>query len=251
MTIDSQSSKRDVNQGSLLDALVDAERASMKPPEGAQDQTWERVVGTVGMGAPPLVEPTSVAAPTAATAAPWLKIIVGVLLGGAVAAIGYSVTSDPEPEPVAKPTAAVRSDAAPEPPPPPPAGAAPPVEAASPITEPPDDTPPTAVQRPAKKARNTSAKATDPPSSDLAEETRLLARARARLRAGSPKDALAPLSEHAKRFPKGQLTEDRMVLRAQALCEAGEQTSGRKAAEALRKAFPASSHLPRVDRTCE
>ncbi|MEM6293844.1 MAG: hypothetical protein AAGA54_21390, partial [Myxococcota bacterium] len=90
-----------------------------------------------------------------------------------------------------------------------------------------------------------------PPTSDLAEETRLLAQARARLHAGSPKNALAPLSEHQARFPDGQLTEDRMVLRARALCESGDRGSGRKAAAALRKAFPSSSHLPRVDRTCK
>lgn len=77
---------------------------------------------------------------------------------------------------------------------------------------------------------------------------RLLGRVRARLRSGSASDALAPLTEHARRFPQGQQTEDRMVLRAQALCKSGDTTVGRKEAAALRKAFPKSSYLPRVDR---
>lgn len=256
MSVDTHGSNRDPNPSGLLDALVDAERASMHPPEDAQAATWERVVGTVAMGAPPPVEPTSVAAPTAASAAPWLKIVLGVLLGGAVAAIGYSVTAEPE-DPA--PTAAVQSDAAEDPasPEPPAAPAAaespaePPAVMVAPAVKPPPDPPPATVQQPAKKARAAPSKGTTPPASDLAEETRLLARARARLRAGSPNDALAPLAEHQTRFPDGQLTEDRMVLRAQALCEAGDRPSGRKAAAALRKAFPASSHLPRVDRTCK
>lgn len=261
MTVDPHGSNRDPNPAGFLDALVDAERASMQPDAdvqtAAQNATWERVVGTVAMGAPPPVEPTSVAAPTAATATPWLKIVLGVLLGGAVAAIGYSVTAEPESS--STPTVAVGSggagDVAPAPPVVAPALADPPAErpatVAEPTVTPPLERPPASVQQPARKARAAPTKATAPPASDLAEETRLLARARARLRAGSPNDALAPLSEHETRFPSGQLTEDRMVLRAQALCEAGDRPSGRKAATALRKAFPASSHLPRVDRTCK
>ena len=40
--------------------------------------------------------------------------------------------------------------------------------------------------------------------------------------------ATAPLTEHARRFTQGQQTEDRMVLRAQALCKSGDTKVGRK-----------------------
>lgn len=237
-------------QGDLLDALVSAERASMNPSEDAQAHTWERVVGTVAMGAPPPVEPTSVATP--ATAAPWLKVVLGVLLGGAVAAIGYSVTADSEPAADPAPVSSTRSEDPPPRPPPRVAPAAPAAPTAEAAPEASTGEPPAAAAPPLppRKARAGAGRTSDPPASDLAEETRLLARARARLRAGSPKDALAALSEHASRFPEGQLTEDRMVLRAQALCESGEKAAGRTAAASLRKAFPGSSHLPRVDRAC-
>lgn len=245
MTVDSE-------HDGLLEALVDAERATMKPPEGAREETWERVVGTVALGAPPPLEPTSVATPTAA--APWLKIMLGVLLGGAVAAIGYRITAEPDPEPIAA-TTPLESNAAPDVDPTAPTSA-PAVTALPPTpTATPNEGPAVVQQSAAKRARPATPKAADPPTtetptSDLAEETRLLARARARLRAGSPKGALPSLIEHAERFPNGQLTEDRMVLRAQSLCESGDLKAGRKAAAALRKAFPASSHLPRVERTC-
>ncbi|MCR9161057.1 MAG: hypothetical protein ACE37F_11520 [Nannocystaceae bacterium] len=244
MSVDTTNSHRE-DGGDLLDALVDAERAAMEPPEHAQAQTWERVVGTVALGTPPPVPPSSVATPAASSTAPWLKIVLGVLLGGAVAAIGYGVTADDPPATATAPPTATRADATPSPS----APAALPQPEPAPALAPPPPAPAPPAQQPAKEVRAAS-KAADPPASDLAEETRLLALARASLRAGSAAKALVPLAEHARRFPRGQLAEDRMVLRAQALCESGERSAGRKAAAALRKAFPGSSHLPRVDRAC-
>ena len=244
----------DEGPDALLDALVRGERAAMKPPEGAQGQTWERVAATVAIGGPPPLEPASITGAGSAAAAPWTKIVLGLLLGVAVVG-GYRLATTPDdpeprvgmqtraaddtPEPSLVPAAQPRA----EPPPSAPAFEPEPEPEADTETE------PEPVRREVAKAK-ASPSVREAPTSDLAEETRLLARARRRLGAASPRDALAPLREHARRFPNGQLTEDRMVLQAQALCESGQADAGRKQAAALRKAFPSSSHLPRVDRAC-
>jgi len=243
----------DEGPDALLDALVRGERAAMKPPEGAQGQTWERVAATVATGGPPPLEPTSITGSGAAAAsAPWAKIVLGLVLG--VAAVGgyrlATAPSDPSPAVV---TRAGAADELPEPAVVPAAmpRAEPPVPAELPAVAPPEPPAPEPVARAtskAKAARNSETR--DAAASTLAEETRLLAQARRRLAAGSARDALVPLREHARRFPSGQLTEDRMVLQAQALCESGQTDQGLAQASALRKAFPRSSHLPRVDRAC-
>lgn len=256
MSIDSERPEADDDAGSgLLDALVAGERAStsMQPSTSAQRQTWQRVVTSVSVGGPPPLEPSSIAGPTAVLWAPWIKIIVGVLLVGVVGFV--AVDRDPDPPAPAARARAHRSAQAPQPPSvptlqPPLAHPHPP---AAPLPPAAGGTPPSPTPRevsPSKTVRPSSPQPDDPTASDLAEETRLLARARARLRADAPGDALAALAEHARRFPQGQLTEDRMVLRAQALCESGATAAGRKQASALRAAFPSSSHLARVDRRC-
>ncbi len=253
MTTDSDLA-RDQPGADVLAALVEAERTSMQPRKGSKGQTWKRVVGTVAVDAPLPVEPTSIAGPTAASTAPWLKIVLGLVLGGVVAVGGYRLANDPEPVPTTRARTAGEPDEAPPPPASQPEAPSALAEPALPVVAPTEPTPastdaPQTATPPASEPPKKPPP--EPPASDLAEETRLLARARARLRAGSPDEALAPLGEHARRFPKGQLAEDRMVLRAQALCEAGKREDGRKAVAALRKAFPSSSHLPRVQRACE
>lgn len=249
---------RDEGGGALLAALVEAERASMTPPDGPKGETWKRVVGSVAVGTPPPVEPSSILGPASSAATPWLKIVLGVVLSGMVGAgavVGYRSTTQSQPTVQARSdidSSAPSSTPPPKPAPPPraesPAPSEPPAAVAEPDPRPPSEQPRAEVSAP--KARAAPSEPDDPPASDLAEETRLLGRARAHLRVGSPSKALAPLAEHARRFPQGQLSEDRMALRAQALCESGDMKAGRAAAAALRKAFSASSHLPRIDRAC-
>jgi len=232
----------------LLDALAEAEREAMRTPSTQdQAQTWERVVGTIATGTP--AGPADITGPAAASTTVWLKSILGIVLVGVVAAAGYRLASDPEPAA----TAASTRQFEPAPPrplietPTPPEPAVAPSQAVTPSVQ----TPPTPHEAVVpKKARAAPAEPDPPPASTLAEETRLLARARAHLRAGSPRDALAPLREHARRFAQGQLTEDRLALLAQASCEAGDARGGAKATTALLEAFPESSHLPRVRRAC-
>ncbi|MEM6990481.1 MAG: hypothetical protein AAF721_08290 [Myxococcota bacterium] len=256
------------NGQGLLEALIDGERAALKPGAGAKRRTWKRVANTVAIGAPLPVEPSTIAGPSvvAAKAAPWLKVVLGVVLGGAVGAAGFGLLADEDPpavvttgeqpvshEPRVVDTAPPPSSETPKsgPTPAPPAAVAPP-------DDPPGATPPPVAAGAPTRSRSTSTTpARAAPSvpvqtpSTLAEETRLLAEARAHLRSAKPTSALEPLTEHARRFPKGQLSEDRMVLRAQALCESGDKAAGLREAAALKRAFPASSHLPRVRRACD
>lgn len=246
---------RDEPGAGLLDALAEAERASMKPPAQGERQTWERVVASVAAGGAPAVPPSSISGPASAAASTWAKVVLGLVLGGVVLATGYALSTDPAPEPVS--TVAATGDADPPPrqssapqrteapraQPPPPSQPA--------LQAPPSPSAPAVHTAPARPVRAAAPRSGAAASSNLTEETRLLARARARLRAGSPADALPPLAEHARRFPDGQLAEDRLVLQAQALCESGDVKAGSKTAAALRKAFPRSSHLPRVTRACE
>ncbi|MBL4683363.1 MAG: hypothetical protein JKY37_02145 [Nannocystaceae bacterium] len=94
------------------------------------------------------------------------------------------------------------------------------------------------------------AAAASPKVSTLAQEAGLLATARRSYRRGDYAATLASLTEHAQRFPHGQLAEDRLALRARAQCDAGKNNAGKQTAAALRKAFPVSSQLARVARAC-
>ncbi|MCH9685399.1 MAG: hypothetical protein K0V04_28445 [Deltaproteobacteria bacterium] len=86
--------------------------------------------------------------------------------------------------------------------------------------------------------------------STLADENRLLGRARAALIDDQPRRALARLATHAKRYPEGVLAQERRALRAVALCEAGQRDKGAAAARAFLAAHPGAALAPRVRTTC-
>lgn len=84
----------------------------------------------------------------------------------------------------------------------------------------------------------------------LAEELALLRTAQTALRAGAPADALAALSKHAARFPRGALREERMTLQVLALCDRGDVAGARAAKAELERSAPGSSHLQRLASSC-
>jgi hypothetical protein len=88
------------------------------------------------------------------------------------------------------------------------------------------------------------------PGSTLADENRLLARARAALIDAEPERALARLDEQARRFPDGVLSEERQALRAVALCEAGRDADGDAAANAFLREHPQAALAQRVRSAC-
>lgn len=75
----------------------------------------------------------------------------------------------------------------------------------------------------------------------LAEETRLLRRARTAVSGSQFPDALRILAEHAERFPRGALREARMALEVEALCGVGRNDEAQRASERFGAAFPRSA----------
>jgi hypothetical protein len=86
------------------------------------------------------------------------------------------------------------------------------------------------------------------PASDLAEEQSLVDRARAALARGRAADAVAATDEHARRFPRGRLAEEREVIGIQALLASGNRSAAEARADRFRKTFPKSVFLPSLDR---
>jgi hypothetical protein len=88
------------------------------------------------------------------------------------------------------------------------------------------------------------------PADALAEETRLLRDADAATRAGDATRALALLAEHARRFPRGALAEERDAETVLALCAAGRTEDARAAARRFLAARPGSALAGRVRSSC-
>jgi len=86
-------------------------------------------------------------------------------------------------------------------------------------------------------------------TSSLSEERALLDRVRGELAENDPANALKLVDEHARRFPKAQLGEEREVLAVQALVALGRYDEARARAAKLRAAAPNSLFLPAIDAT--
>jgi TolA-binding protein len=77
-------------------------------------------------------------------------------------------------------------------------------------------------------------------------ELKVLQPAREAVARGDFSSALATLAEHERRFPNGQLAEEREALRVQALSGLGRTEEAGRAAAAFRERFPASVLLSRM-----
>jgi hypothetical protein len=85
---------------------------------------------------------------------------------------------------------------------------------------------------------------TSPPL-DLPKEARVLDRARQAL-GTSPAQALALTQEHATRYPRGALIEERERLAIEALVRLGRAGDARERATRFVASFPRSVHRPRI-----
>jgi hypothetical protein len=79
----------------------------------------------------------------------------------------------------------------------------------------------------------------------LAEEEALLERAR-RLSSTAPQEARALLQQHAKRYPNGQLTAERLYLSAEVAKRLGDSAAAAEQSRALKQRFPESMYAGRV-----
>jgi hypothetical protein len=95
--------------------------------------------------------------------------------------------------------------------------------------------------RPARPAR--AGGAADPFTAELD----LLQRAHAAYTRRDFAGALTLVAEHARRFPKGHLAEQREALRVRSLAGSGRSDEAHRAAAAFAAGFPRSVLLPRVE----
>jgi hypothetical protein len=79
-----------------------------------------------------------------------------------------------------------------------------------------------------------------------AQELKVLQPARAAVARGDFSAALSSIAEHQRRFPDGQLSEEREALRVQALSGLGRTDEATRAAIAFRKRFPGSVLISRM-----
>jgi hypothetical protein len=88
-------------------------------------------------------------------------------------------------------------------------------------------------------------------SSTLEAELELLGRSQRALKAGQPNEALRASDEHARKFPNGVLTLERLGVRTVALCQMGRLADGRAAAKSYLRMAPNSVLSKRIRIACQ
>jgi outer membrane protein assembly factor BamD (BamD/ComL family) len=87
-------------------------------------------------------------------------------------------------------------------------------------------------------------------AASIAEETRLIGRARKALGTGDNAAALAIAAEHAQQFPSGQFTQEREAVRTRAHCNRGD-ANAQNAAEKFLAKWPKSPYAAKVRGSCK
>jgi hypothetical protein len=88
------------------------------------------------------------------------------------------------------------------------------------------------------------------PANQISQEVALLSKAQAALSRGRPQEALEALSEHALRFPRGALIEERTATRARTLCALGRIGEAETELKRLERLNPSSAYLARARESC-
>jgi hypothetical protein len=88
------------------------------------------------------------------------------------------------------------------------------------------------------------------PANEIREEVALLSKAQAALSRGRPQAALDALSQHAQRFPRGVLTEERAATKARTLCALGRRQEAEVELKRIEKLNPTSAYLARARESC-
>jgi tetratricopeptide (TPR) repeat protein len=88
------------------------------------------------------------------------------------------------------------------------------------------------------------------PGNEIRQEVALLSKAQSALSRGRPQEALEALSEHAQRFPRGALTEERAATRARTLCALGRRQEAEAELTRLERGNPTSAYLARARESC-
>jgi hypothetical protein len=101
---------------------------------------------------------------------------------------------------------------------------------------------------PARSPRARPAESTA--ADDLEAELALITRATEAKKTGRHADGLAALREHAKRFPRGVMAEERTVLKAELLCAAGRGQEADALVEAFLRERAGSALVGRMRNVC-
>ena len=118
-----------------------------------------------------------------------------------------------------------------------------------------DSPPVTAVTTIANRLQNkqnkpSSTTTIQSPALQTGAEVELIQRAQQALEAGDATAALVLLSEHARRFPNGALSEERDAARVLALCGAGQKDDAEQMGTAFLGRYPSSPLASRVRASC-
>jgi len=230
------------NGGDELERELLGSLRDVSPPRGAKRETWNRLglqvaaVATIGTTSAALhaVARSGAGAAFQATKVFTAKVVAGVALAGSVAVGGgwwlhHQIGAPPS---VHLPKERI---ALPMPPVPAPSYEA--NESVAPLP-----TPAEPVERPSKSVEGR------PRSDSLSLESRMLTAARAQLRSGDARGALATLERLRSRSPKGMLTQERDVLAIQIASALGDAATAKRKAKEFLDAYPESPHAPQLRR---
>jgi hypothetical protein len=209
-----------------LARLLAAERDAPDPDRAVRDRMWARLGGT--LVAPPVPRSLGAAKALLATAAVGVVVAVGVW-GSGPRRVGTPVAPVASASAPASGLAAVRTDA--------------------PHLEQPSIDAPRATPAPAAPLveRDEPVRRARPRLGDtLGAEQRLIEEAREALAHGRPRAAASVLEEHARRFGRGQLAEERDSLAIRTEIVLGRPGEAIEQADAFLRRYPDSVFAPVV-----
>jgi hypothetical protein len=239
----------------LLKRLIEHERADADPDTEAIVRMWTGIEGRLGGGPPP---PDVFDGPPS-TGGAWqavvLKVVGGLAVSGAIAGGVWGIAGrdeSPPPEPAVAIATPVIETSSPEHPAfveenPKPAtdeGSTEATETSTGMAS--------SVDVPATSERSIVRRTVkaEPSADTFADEAQLLQRIYAALKRDDPRAALRLVVEHRRRFPAGQLVQERLAVEVEALCRSNQTSRGRSKAAAFEAAYPGSTHLARVRTAC-
>jgi tetratricopeptide (TPR) repeat protein len=220
--------------------LVDAGREAFRPTEADRARLMTALTGaatlSVGMAAAAGVQRSLGSLLGFAHTTRLLAIALPLTAAGAYFwhASGQSPTEVQPPAAFSQPAAVVAPPRA--------VPAVPVAEAAEQLSEP---TTPVSPERSAPLAGEAAK-----PGNEIRQEVALLSKAQAALSRGRPQEALEALAEHAARFPRGVLTEERAATRARTLCALGRRQEAEAELKRIERLNPSSAYLARARESC-
>lgn len=214
--------------------LIESGKSSMDPTSADEARVLDALRVRIAAGGSEPGQPGPATSPPPAPAPLWPMISAGVVGAGLLTgALLWGLSERPAPPPAGPPPTERPSPAAP-------ADQPSKTDLAAPTPAP---TPTPAAENdggsaaPQQKAR----------SNRLAEEVALLSRATTALHAGRAEEALRVATEHQQKFPGGLLSEERIAVRAQALCMLGRTAEAKRD---LARLSPSSPQGARARQRC-